>query len=1075
MARVFATVIGALVTCSLSEPTGYSTYASDLRVEYQRAPLGMSEPRPRFAFIPSCTCPQGKHKVCNCPRGAVQVAYRVVVTSMDTGAAMWDSGKVMSNRSSQIEYAGESLIAYTAYNWSAQWWAAGAEDSAASVGSSSFEMGPLDISDWKGASWLKGPRLRVNFTVPKPAVGVKLVRARAYIAAPGGHTLQVNGKASGDQIGISAWLRFDKSVLYQTHDITGLVSAGANTLELLIGKGFYGDTTVLARLVVSYSDGKSFHLSSSPGGSKPVLCGTAKEHESTQISCPNGNVIEAISFASFGTPSGDETCAPTTGANTFHKNVSCDAAGAAGVLKEACVGKSSCALAPTCNKGSCTMIKGAQGKSVPDPCKMTMKHLNVAVTCTRTPSPPPTSAWQQTVGLVQSDDPFQGTSIDWRLLNQKSTVWETAEAATSIPGGTMRAHSMPAAQVLRPVFPRNVTKLPNGHLVFEFPENFVGIVQFALASPPVDGSNITVKHGEVLLADGSVSFPWHEAWQTDVHVLAADMAAGTLVTPRFTWHGFQFAEVAASKDSGFDGKLGSVVGLVLGPDIAQTGTVAFSGSREASMLNSVQGLVVASQLSNLAGWIPTDCPTREKHGWLGDAQVTAEEALFNFDMAQIYTNYLQMIEDDQQPAGAKHPGDLLGVVPSKHKALESSSESASGMTDISWSAAYPLIARWVLRYYGDVRPAARHWKSMKIFVDQLTEYASSHCTQGLADYFTWGDWCPVESRKLATPGTGPELAAFNYILSLDAMAEMATILDADPSVDLPGLAADAARYTALAKKFRPIFHDRFFNASVNAYGARELELQSLTVAPLALGGVVPESKLPAVINSLSNDVKVNDNHFTVGSVGAKHLLPQLSAHKLHHQAMAIATQTTFPSFGYWLENGATTCWENYRGVADDSHPPPPTHNHIFLCGGVGEWMYRSVAGIKPAADGFNRFSFAPQMGIGPTSAVAQLKTVRGLATVGWSASPGKAPWALNATVPVSSTASITLEPLPNAATPDDVTVRESGTIVWENGVFKDGAVPGVLAGRAVGKSAVEFEIVSGSFSFEVVRGGDLFV
>merc|ERR1719253_1315272 len=178
----------------------------------------------------------------------------------------------------------------------------------------------------------------------------------------------------------------------------------------------------------------------------------------------------------------------------------------------------------------------------------------------------------------------------------------------------MRALSIAPAGVLRKVRPSNVTKLSNGHLRFTFPENFVGVVQLKLARAPADGSSITIKHGEVLNAsDGTVSFPWHETYQTDVHILGADMQAGTLLTPRFTWHGFQYAEVSQDANSGFDGQLDSVVGLVVGPAIDRTGQVSFSGSSDAKMLNAIQGLVIASQISNLAGYIPTDCPTREKH------------------------------------------------------------------------------------------------------------------------------------------------------------------------------------------------------------------------------------------------------------------------------------------------------------------------------------------------------------------------------------------------------------------------------------------------------------------------------
>ena len=183
----------------------------------------------------------------------------------------------------------------------------------------------------------------------------------------------------------------------------------------------------------------------------------------------------------------------------------------------------------------------------------------------------------------------------------------------------------------------------------------------------------------------------------------------------------------------------------------------------------------------------------------------------------------------------------------------------------------------------------------------------------------------MEARSIATPGTGPELAAFNFLLSVDAMADMATAI---------GKTADAERYEKIGKQLRDVFHAQYYNAAKKMYGSDELELQSLNAAPLALEErtpFIPSEERAAILQGLETDVMDSQKgHFTVGSVGAKHLLPQLSRNGLHSVAMTIATQKTFPSFGYWLSQGATTCWENYSGEADPSHPPPPTHNHIFL-------------------------------------------------------------------------------------------------------------------------------------------------
>ena len=140
-------------------------------------------------------------------------------------------------------------------------------------------------------------------------------------------------------------------------------------------------------------------------------------------------------------------------------------------------------------------------------------------------------------------------------------------------------------------------------------------------------------------------------------------------------------------------------------------------------------------------------------------------------------------------------------------------------------------------------------------------------------------------------------------------------------------------------------------------------------------GVVPDVHRSSTVKALAADVGARGFHLSVGSVGQKWLLRELSANGEHDSALKLATQTTYPSWGNWLAQGATTCWENWSGICDSTHPGtpwpgqpgrylspnPPTHNHIFLCGGVGEWIHRSLGGISPASAGYARVRIAPQV------------------------------------------------------------------------------------------------------------------
>ena len=267
--------------------------------------------------------------------------------------------------------------------------------------------------------------------------------------------------------------------------------------------------------------------------------------------------------------------------------------------------------------------------------------------------------------------------------------------------------------------------------------------------------------------------------------------------------------------------------------------------------------------------------------------------------------------------------------------------------------------------------------------------------------------CAVESRAVATPGTGPQAAASNYLLSLDAIVSMADAL---------GETSDAAKYRAVLAEGRAAYEARYWNATAESWvGARpELEHQTLTSLALtalpdgvdgvngvggrgdvdgrggaggaevaATGGAGGRRALAA--EALAKDVMGRGGHLTIGSAGAAVLLQSLSENGQHDVAVQLATQTSYPGWGWWVGQGATTCWESWSGVADASHPPPPTHNHIFLCAGLGEWMYSSMGGIRPAANGYANITVAPHVSknYGPSAVNASVMTVRGLVESSW--------------------------------------------------------------------------------------------
>ena len=313
-------------------------------------------------------------------------------------------------------------------------------------------------------------------------------------------------------------------------------------------------------------------------------------------------------------------------------------------------------------------------------------------------------------------------------------TWAPATAAPQAPTGKLASLMMPLSKERRVLKPVKATVTSNGTVRFDFPENFVGVTRLdAAALAPAFGvktstANFTVKHCELYNKTTQNNLcHWTGQHDSFLNVPLSSSTAPQLVGT-FTWHGFQYAELSVDGHSATTASvaavkniLETVVGVQVVTDITQTGMVSFESGH---ILNDIQRLVTNGQRSNVAQYIPTDCPTREKHGWLGDAQVTAEEAMLNFDMAPIYHNFLNIIRDLQAPAGTKKAGDVAGVVPGKSLAADYSyGVGPDGITDISWSAAYPLIARWMMKYYDDKTIVEDHYPSIAAFMDDLITHA----------------------------------------------------------------------------------------------------------------------------------------------------------------------------------------------------------------------------------------------------------------------------------------------------------------------------------------------------------------
>jgi alpha-L-rhamnosidase len=476
------------------------------------------------------------------------------------------------------------------------------------------------------------------------------------------------------------------------------------------------------------------------------------------------------------------------------------------------------------------------------------------------------------------------------------------------PAGKLKAQMIQPVKITETIIPKKITEPKPGIYVLDLEKNIAGFAQIKIAAPA--GTEITIKYGERLSNDGRVD-------QRDV---AQHVAGGLVQTdkyickgsgievwhPSFVYHGFQYIEV-----SGLPTKpdAETITGKVIHSAFETAGT--FECSNE--LFNKIQQNTLVSYESNFMGY-PTDCPQREKNGWTGDAHLAAEMGLYNFKAQNGYTKWLQDIADEQRPSG-----ELSAIVPSSGWGYFWGNGPA-------WDNAMVLIPWYLYQYSGDQRILQQMYPHIKRYVDYLTTRAQDHIIK-----FGLGDWAPAKTK------TPVEITSTAYYY-IDAVlaAKMAALL---------GYNEDQKKYADLATQIKDAFNKQFYRGNGIYDEGSQAALACALYQNMA-------NDADETINALVSAVKKSDDHLDCGILGTKYLLHALSDNGRSDVAYKIVNQRSFPSWGYWMDQGATTLWEQWDGSE--------SRNHIMF-GDVSAWFYKNLAGIAPhdAQPGFKLISFRP--------------------------------------------------------------------------------------------------------------------
>jgi alpha-L-rhamnosidase len=416
--------------------------------------------------------------------------------------------------------------------------------------------------------------------------------------------------------------------------------------------------------------------------------------------------------------------------------------------------------------------------------------------------------------------------------------------------------------------------------------------------------------------------------------------------PRFTYHGYRYVQV-----EGFPGTptKENLTALQFYSSAKTTGK--FECSNET--INKVWANILNGQKSNMHS-VPTDCPQRdERLGWTGDAQIFAPTANYNMNMARFWAKWMIDITDSQD----EEEGYVTDVNPVI---------VVEGVGKPAWADAITVVPWMVYKFYGDKTIMENNYEGMKAWVEYMRRNAINniYIFNRDGDWHGYGDWISV------VPSPGAPISAEYYFYSTKLLAKTAKLL---------GKEDDAAEYKELAGQIAEAVNNEFFDPTTNNY----LEgTQTANLLPLAFG-IVPEELRQKVADNIAANVIEREKHPSTGFLGTGYILPMLSEYGYHELAYETAIQTTYPSWGYMVESGATSIWELWNS---DTEPPDRmnSRNH-FALGSCGEWYFAYLAGIRPDLKnpGFKHSIIAPKPAGDLTFAHGETETGYGLLKCHW--------------------------------------------------------------------------------------------
>ncbi|MGA2053249.1 MAG: family 78 glycoside hydrolase catalytic domain, partial [Opitutales bacterium] len=744
-----------------------------LRCEDRADPLGVDLAQPRLSW-----------QVQSTERGAVQTAYEVLAASSPELLAsgegdLWDSGKVMSDETLGIGYAGKPLASAQLVYWKVRSWDGEGQASAWSP-MATWTMGVMNDADWK-AQWVGAPAgltastlvLRHEFTV-RPG----LRRATVNVCGLGQYEMSFNGQKVSDDLLAPGWTVYNKTCLYDTYDVTAMLQAGPNAVGLLLANGMYNNV----------------------GGG-----------------------------------------------------------------------------------GRYTKFKGSFGP-LQAIVQLRLEYADGTVEVVGT-----NETWHVAAGPITFSGVYGGEDYDarlepknWKQPGFDESGWRTV-AVLEGPGGKLRGLSCAAPpirefEVLTPV---KITELRPGVKVYDLGQNAALMPRITVSGPA--GARVRITPAELLHADGSVdrgSVGGGQAyWQ---YTLGGNGEESWF--PKFFYQGARYLQVeCVGPEGGGQPVVESLEGAVVHSACPPAGEFACSND----LFNRIYTLILWAQRSNLMSVI-TDCPHRERLGWLEQDYLNGPSLRYDFDLAPLVNKVLNDMTDSQLESGL-----VPSIAPEYTKFTDRKTppggRNAFGDSP-EWGSALVQCAWQQYQWTGDSECLQRYYAPMQRYV----AYLQSRAKDGIINYGL-GDWYDLGPKR-------PGVAQLTPLALTATAIYYSDIVILEQAAQVLGKDDDALNYAKQAAEVRTAFNQALFHADTGFYATGS---QTADAMPLTLGLVEPE-QAPRVLDALVADVRKHGNGLTSGDVGYAYLLRALEENGRSDVIFDINNQSDKPGYGYQLKMGATS-------------------------------------------------------------------------------------------------------------------------------------------------------------------------